>query len=386
MPTTPRASERPPKPSSATPPARVTILTSSYGGGHSMVAKTVAAALLELRPDCHIEIIDFFDSFVGSRFNNVVSTAYVQSVRKAPFLYGMFYYLTQKIGERSVLQSRLNRVGRQSLHQHLKARSPDLVINCYPTPAGVVSDLKVSGAVRVPSVTVMTDFAVHSQWVHSGADLYIVGSEGVRQGVIERGIPSDRVLATGIPVRPCFRPPEQRPPDGPVLVTVGAVGMLKGAVALCRALTKAVDRTVVICGHDTGLKQRLAPIEALQDGRLQVHGFVDDVHRHMSKARLLVGKPGGVTASEALAVGLPMVLCGMIPGQEQENAKFLVSEGAARAPGTRSELCHVVRQLLASPDELAQMSARAQALGRPDSASDAAAAIVDVMEAGHGHQ
>lgn len=349
-----------------------------------MVAKTVAAALLELRPAWQIEIIDFFDTFVGSRFNSVVSSAYVQSVRKAPCLYGMFYYLTQKIGERSVLQSRLNRIGRESLRRYLETRSPDLIINCYPTPAGVLSDLKVSGAVDIPSVTIMTDFAIHSQWIHSGADLYIVGSEGIRQGVIDRGIPPEHVLATGIPVRPCFRPPRHRPPDGPVLVTVGAVGMLKGAVGLCRALAETVDRTVVICGHDEGLRQRLAPVEALRDGRLQIHGFVDDVHRHMCEARLLVGKPGGVTASEALAVGLPMVLCGMIPGQEQENARFLVGEGAARAPGNRSELCRVVKHLLASPDELAAMSARARALGRPDSAGDAAAAIVDVTEAAHG--
>lgn len=351
-----------------------------------MVAKTVAAALLELRPDWRTEIIDFFDVFVGTRFNKVVSAAYVQSVRKAPCLYGMFYHLTQKIGERSVLQSRLNRVGRESLYQYLKARSPDLVINCYPTPAGVLSDLKVSGAVGMPSVTIMTDFAIHSQWIHSGADLYIVGSERIRQGVIDRGIPPEHVLATGIPIRPCFRPPEQRPSEGPVLVTVGAVGMLKGAAGLCRALTNVADRTVVICGHDAGLRQRLGPIEALRDGRLQVHGFVDDVHRHMSEARLLVGKPGGVTASEALAVGLPMVLCGMIPGQEQENANFLVSEGAALAPGSRSKLCRVVKRLLANPDELAEMSTRAQALGRPDSAANAAAAIVGVTEAGHGHR
>jgi processive 1,2-diacylglycerol beta-glucosyltransferase len=381
-----RSPDGPSRTSAAPPGIRVTILTSSYGGGHAMVARTVEAALLELRPDWQIEIIDFFDAFVGTRFNAAISTAYVQSVRKAPFLYGAFYYLTQKIGERSALQSRLNRVGRQNLREYLRRQPRDLVVNCYPTPAGVLSDLKLSGAVRIPSVTIMTDFAVHSQWIHSGTELYIVGNEHVRQGLADRGTAPERVLATGIPIRPCFRPPGQRPPDGPVLVTVGAVGMLKGAADLCRALTETVDRTVVVCGHDAGLRQRLAPIEALQDGRLQVHGFVDDIHRHMCEARLLVGKPGGVTASEALAVGLPMVLCGMIPGQEQENAKFLVAGAAARAPENRSELCRVVKHLLAHPQELAEMSAKARALGRPDSARDAATAIVEVVEAGHGQQ
>ena len=384
MPTTPGPWERPPQASTTTPGTRVTILTSSYGGGHAMVAQTVAAALLELRPALQIEVIDFFDTFDGTRFNKVVSAAYVHSVRKAPFLYGWFYYVTQKIGERSALQSRLNHIGRDSLGRYLNDHRPDLVINCYPTPAGVVSALKLSGVVSMPSVTIMTDFAVHSQWIHSGVELYIVGSASMRQGLIDRGIPPEHVLATGIPVRPSFTAPEQRAADGPALVTVGAVGMLKGAVPLCRDLSGVLDRTVVICGHDAGLRQRLTPIQVARDGRLEVHGFVDEMHRYMSEARLLVGKPGGVTASEALAVGLPMVLCGMIPGQEQENAKFLVEGGAARVPANRRELCRTVKQLLASPDELAEMSACAAALGRPNSASDAAAAIVELMEAGHG--
>ncbi len=363
------------------PRRSVAIMSSSWGGGHMMVAETVRDAVLALRPSWQVEVLDFFERFVGRRFSRSVASSYLHSVKAAPFLYDIFYRATQRVGERSRLQARLNTLGRERLYAYLRRKSPDVVVSTYPTPAGVLSALKQAGKVDTRSVTILTDYAIHSQWMHRGVDLHIVGSEAVRQGLIDWGLPDDCVLATGIPIRSCFAEPHPpRPPDGPVLVMVGAVGMLRGADRLCRALAEAAGQLVVVCGKDEKLRQKLLAMEAAGNGRLEVHGFVDGICALMAKARLLVTKPGGVTVSEALAMGLPMVVYGAIPGQEEENERFLVSAGAARAPKTIPELCGDVARLLRDPQRLAAMAERAAALGRPNSARDAAEAVVRLLE------
>ena len=362
------------------PGAAVTILTSSFGGGHRMAAVTVAAALRDLRPDWDIEVVDFFEQFVSSRFSRGVAWTYGWSARRAPLMYGGVYATAQWVGERPRLQRWMDRVGRRRLRAYLRRRRPDVVVNTYPTPSAVLAALKRRGDIEVPSATILTDWESHSQWIHEGVDLYLVAHEALKAELTELGVPAERVQATGVPIRPGFVARPTTPTDGPVLVTVGAHGMMRRAEALCCALAQRAPRTVVVCGHDRSLRRRLEPLARGLGGRLEVHGFVDDIHRHYATASLLVGKPGGVTIAEALAVGLPMVLYGAIPGQERANQRFVVEAGVARAARTVAQTSAAAVELLEHPEDLVRMGRLAAALGKPDAARAAAAAIIDLCE------
>ncbi len=57
--------------------------------------------------------------------------------------------------------------------------------------------------------------------------------------------------------------------------------------------------------------------------------FTNEVNKYMLISDLIITKPGGLTVSEALASGLPMALYDAIPGQEEENEEFLVSNNMA---------------------------------------------------------
>jgi len=349
-----------------------------------MVARTIGEALLAVRPTWQVEVLDYFEEFVGSRFNRWVAKGYFRSLQVAPVLYGLFYQATHSIGDRPRLQARMNSVGRKRLRDYLLARRPDLVLCTYPTPAAVLSSLKVEGAVGTALVTILTDYAVHSQWTHPGVDLYLVAGEPVRDALLDRGTPAERVVTTGIPVRPSFAQAHpSRPSNGPVLVMFGALGQVRGSLRLCRALSKVTDRTVVVCGRDEALLRRLRALPAAE-GRLDARGFVEDVDALMAESRLLVTKPGGVTVSEALAMGLPMVLYRTIPGHERENEKLLVEVEAAVSPGSTAGVCREVTRLLGDECALGAMSQAAKALGRPHSARDGAAAIVSLVEARNG--
>ena len=101
----------------------------------------------------------------------------------------------------------------------------------------------------------------------------------------------------------------------------------------------------------------------------QVLGFVSNMHELMAVSEMIITKPGGLTTSEALAMGKPLFILNPIPGQEAANSDFLLERGAAGKVTRVEDLPYRVAQLLGSK-KLAEMGAAARALGRPSAAPD----------------
>jgi processive 1,2-diacylglycerol beta-glucosyltransferase len=132
----------------------------------------------------------------------------------------------------------------------------------------------------------------------------------------------------------------------------------------------------VIAGRNEGLRRRLAECARGEEARIKVHGFTDRVDLFLEAADLLVGKSGGLTVSEAMARGVPMIVYRPIPGQEDRNCDFIQEAGAAHRVHDLEELDVRLRRLLAAPQHLAEMRSRAAALGRPRAAYDVARSIL----------
>src|SRR5262249_16957612 len=95
-------------------------------------------------------------------------------------------------------------------------------------------------------------------------------------------------------------------------------------------------------------------------------GWAENVPQLMAAADLLITKPGGLSTSEALAVGLPMVLTHPIPGPEERHASHLVRHGVALSARSGEELPQLVSPLLPTPPKRAEMARRAKEMARPD--------------------
>mgnify|MGYP000120849514 CR=1 FL=1 len=368
----------------------ILVLSATYGGGHQRVAKALRAAWHEARPGCRVEIVDFFETFVNRAVNRLTRSLYVHSVRYAPSAWGAFYYATGNIRPDSPTQRLINRLGKGRLLRHIQQHRPDLLVHVHPTPGGVTSDLKAEGKVEQPSAVVITDYAIHSQWIHPHVDRYCVASEEVRQGLVDRGIPSDRVFVTGIPIAPEFTVSLDRREVAPrlgldpnrttILVMAGAYAMLGGITDVHRVILDLAHRVqaVFICGQDPGLVERLRH-RSRRRPDIRIEGYVTNVAEWMTCSDLLVTKAGGVTVSEALAKELPMVIYRPIPGQEEWNARMLTSGGAARIAKDTLELARVLDGLLRDPAQLEAMRAAARRLGRPHAARDAARLILELL-------
>lgn len=361
----------------------VVILSARYGAGHWQAAAAVREAMQALYPGHEPLLLDYMD-LVNPALNRTIQSLYLASIKHFPGGYGWFYRATSTIAPDSPFQSLLNSLGREQLAQLIQATTPRALISTFPTQAGVLSDMRRLGQCAIPSITVITDNTVHSQWVHPHTDLYCVSSPEVAESLKSRGVPLRRIAVTGIPIRQAFsrrvdaaevRRRYRWHPELPVvLVMSGAFGALGGVGEACRALTHMGRplQVVVVCGRDRLLAARLQRQSRHFPYPVHVFGYVEAIADFMSVSELLVTKAGGVTTAEALALGLPVVIFRPIPGQEEANADYLCEHGAAISARTTEELRAVCDRLLADNSLRAAMRRAARGLGRPHSARDVA--------------
>jgi processive 1,2-diacylglycerol beta-glucosyltransferase len=269
------------------------------------------------------------------------------------------------------------------------------VVSTFPTAAGVISYFKRQGLLNAPLVTVITDNTAHSQWVHPETDFYLVGSEQVRRGLIYQGVPDPKILVTGIPIDLKFScthgvpaPRETlyakfglRPEIPVILVMTGAVGMLRGIPALCQVLDELPIplQVLVITGKDKGLYQHLIEQKSKFNNLFKIYQFVDNVEEFMAVSNLLITKAGGLTISEALAVGLPMLIYRPIPGQEAENTRYLLDAGAALTVYDLKELKVKLHLVLTQQHVYEALRSGAQAAGRPEAAYIGAGILLSLL-------
>jgi len=369
------------------------ILTASYGHGHNVASQAIIDCCQQIRPGIRFEMIDYFNTFVSKLYATATTISYVQSVKRAPYFYGLFYDLTSQVKPNSSAQRGINALGKTNFAEWYRRNKPSVIICSYPTPAGSIRELKDEGVIDAALAIVVTDYALHSQWVHPGADLTCVGASFLKEALIGRGLDPDDVMVSGIPISAKFRcdydKAEERRKwglrqDRPVvLVMSGAFGMMRGLFEVMRVLRREPDvQAVFVCGHDRrSLGVMTRATEPYRD-RMQVLPFTDKVHELMTAADLIVTKAGGITVTEALVTGLPMLIHRPIHGQEYRNLTYLSECGAAVGARNGRALARLFPSLVHSPEELRRMREAGLRIARPNAARDIAQAIIGLMDRG----
>jgi processive 1,2-diacylglycerol beta-glucosyltransferase len=267
----------------------------------------------------------------------------------------------------------------RKLKQHVDEFTPDAVVCTHFLPTNVV---QARFKTKPPPVyVVVTDFDVHSSWIHPGAAAYFVGSDEIRHMVAGYGIPAERVHVTGIPIMPQFSRRRGRDvvrrelglvPRAPVILMIsGGVGMTNLEEAVERVLSVPEDmHLLVVCGKNEKMKKRLEVITKNAGDRIRLYGFVTNVHDMMEAADLVITKAGGLTVSEALSRGTPMIIYMPIPGQEERNSDYLLEQGAAVKAKGLETIDYKVKELLTAPERLSRMRQAAEAIARPNAARD----------------
>jgi processive 1,2-diacylglycerol beta-glucosyltransferase len=360
---------------------RVLIATVTAGAGHLAAAAALDEAWRALRPGDVVDQVDL-GKFFSPLHRQIVSEGYVKLVNHAPELWGMMFAKTDK----PKAAQALNRVraifpsnSRHRFGRYLKQFRPDVVLCTHYFPLETLNHLRRKrGGPRPLAVSVVTDFEAHALWMDACVDLYCVAAEETKARLVARGAVEENVVVTGIPISAKFsarldakavRKTLGLRDDLPVLL-VPSGGFGTGPVGEILAELDKVERpfqNVVVTGRNQELRRELAAQDRKHPTR--VLGFVTNMHELMAVADLIITKPGGLTSSEAMAMGKPLFILNPIPGQEAANSDFLLEHGAAAKVNRVEDLPYRIEQLLGSK-KLAEMGRAAKALGRPQAARE----------------
>jgi processive 1,2-diacylglycerol beta-glucosyltransferase len=372
-----------------TPKKRVLIISVKAGAGHIRAAAAVEEAFKESFPSIDVKNVDALE-YTNAAFRKSYTRGYDALAVDLPSLWGFIYEnLEKKPADAPVknLSRMVNRLNAGRFLKLVEEFAPDAIVSTHYLPAEILAPRRRKGKLSARLFVVLTDYDIHTMWLQDGTDRYFVATDEMAYALRAKGVGGAGVSVTGIPVMPVF---SRRYPDKPsmraklglradartVLVSAGGFGMVPVDETVAMLADAAPEAQVLaVAGRNEKLRKALEAVAAGRPGRVVPFGFVTNMHELMAASDLAVTKSGGLTSSECLAMGLPMVIWNPIRGQEERNADHLLEQGVALRANSAAHLVFKVRKLLSDARMLERMRRAALAAARPRAAFDIAAEV-----------
>lgn len=358
---------------------RVLILSAGVGSGHNSAAAAVHQACAARADIAEVQVLDVLD--VSSvLYRALLGKGYFVLVEGLPWLVEWGYDISNPPFRRRGPIDPWTQVNAAPVIRAIKRFRPTAIVCTHFLPAQLLASLLLRGVIDAKTAVVTTDYDFQGLWLTGAFHMIFVAREEGRVELMALGLPPDRVAATGIPITKQLDPAPARDANEPpmLLISAGATGgdYAFSVVRQTMHMRSAFTATVV-CGHNDALQQRIEQLVAPASDRYRVLGFTAEMPQLLRRADLFVGKPGGLSASECMAAGLPMVLVNPIPGQEVRNGDYLMEQGAAVRCNTAATIGWKIDEVLREPGRLQRMQAAAWRTGRPDAAADVLTGLLD---------
>jgi len=367
---------------------RILFLFSDTGGGHRSAAEAIIEAIhLEFGELVQPEMVDFFKEYAPLPFNQMPK--WYPYMVKVPKVWEFGFHLSDSPQRVSIINNTAWPYVRSAAKNFAKRVSHDLIVSVHPVVNTPI--LRAMGRSNTrPYITVVTDLvSTHAMWYNRRVDLCIVPTQAAFQRAIGYGMPPERLQVVGLPVaqRFCQPPGDQQllrerlkwPQDCTVILLVGGgegMGPIEqNALTLASGLAESglSAALVVITGRNLTLKERLEarvwPIPTF------IYGFVREMPEFMRAADILVTKAGPGTMSEAFNAGLPIILDSRLPGQEDGNVIYAISEGAGVWAPSADLVLAVARNWVMYPEHRLMAATASRRLARPEAARQIARII-----------
>ena len=364
-------------------PGPILVMSASAGTGHVRAGEALREACRAQGWDAeHVDVLELAPGWLRTAYGG----GFELLARRAPRVWkGIYSFADGPADDDARWAPLARRVLFREFHRLLRSNSWAACVCTHFLPAQLAAG---RGGHGVPFSLVVTDFELHRYWVQPRVSRYFVAHESLA-GALQQRLPSAQVHVTGIPLAsgfaaaPRWREARTRlgiPVDGRIAVLVGGgLGLGLEESVLAALGTRVRDlQLVVACGRNAGVASRLRAL-GLEETRLKVLDNVADMPALLAAADVVVTKPGGLTTSEALALGRPLVLTRAIPGHEEANARFLAAHGAALLAPTTELLQRALFRLFSRPAAWAMRAAASGQLGRPRAASDVATTLARAL-------
>lgn len=364
----------------------VLILSASTGAGHMRASNALKSYISKTEKEMNVEVVDVF-KYINPLLNKTVCKGYLYLATKTPRFYGKIYASTNKD---SKIPSKLTKpivLFNRKLMRLINYFKPDVIVTTHPFVTEMVSKLKAQEKTTIPLICIMTDYAPHKTWIHKHVDGYIVANDDMPSEMIKLGVPKEIIHSFGIPIDDVFFNHDDRKllrkdlaldenlPT--VLVMAGSFGV-KNILGIYNDIIKIPMefQIIVITGRNEKLYSAFKETIENNLKPTKLIFFTHEIDKYMHSANIIITKPGGLTISEALACNIPMVVFDAIPGQEQENAQFLVNHNMAILLEKNKDCSYVIQNLLEDKARLEFMQNSCKVFDKSESCKN----IVNLMK------
>ncbi len=331
---------------------KILILSCNTGGGHNTAARAIKE-VFDLQGD-ECEVKDAL-SFGGQFASDLVCDSYIEMVKKTPKLFGEIYKMGSKIGQINNVNEKLrspvylvNKVYADALEEYIIENKFEAVICVHIFPTEAMTHLKRRHNLKVPFYFVSTDYYCSPMLEETTPDKIFGPHKDSLFTFRQHGIPEDLVVPTGIPVSQKLVEHLDKADariqlglavdDEAYLLMSGSMGF-GDTIDIAKYIFEHGNehtRVVAITGNNEEMYREFEK-EFEGETRLRLLGFTKDVPLYMSACDLLLTKPGGLSSTEALVRGIPIIHTSPIPGCESENVQFFTEHHISLCANTAED-------------------------------------------------
>ncbi len=351
------------------------------------MAQAISEALSELDADVAVSTVNVFSAECSTFPLTAIPHLYALFTVNYPALWRTLYYSTNDHARYTLVERLVQPLIRSRLKVVLRAIQPDVIVSVFPALGYTIQRAIQELDWHTPLGIVVADLvSIHQAWLCQDAAWYAVPTDEARRSFVSAGVDSGSIHMFGLPVRREFlRPPDDwyglrrelgLPIGNFVVLFAGGgegTGQLEDMVDALLALSLPCH-LVVVTGRNERLRRRLA--HKTRGLPCRVLGYVTNMADWMWASDALVTKAGPSTVVEAVHCGLPMILTGAIPGQEEGNVSFVLFNGLGVMATEPQDVAASVAELLTDQALVAGIRSAMQRVRRPHAAREIARLIL----------
>jgi len=372
------------------PEKRILLMHISKVSGHKSASLAVEKAIKQQEANAVVSNLNALD-YTNPITASIVNYIYMHTIQRMPFIWRYLYDNQKFIKSTEKTKAVIHRSNAPKLKMILDKFNPGVIACSQAYPCGIIADLKKFYNLNIPLVAILTDYVPHSYWIYDTVNYYIVPSEDIKKRLVEKGVAPERIKPLGIPIDPKFNltlnKEEIKLKLGlktgvPVILIMGGshgLGPLKQVID--QLDTSDFDfQEIVVTGINKKLYKYLSQRLDRFKKNIKLYEYADNVNELMHASDIIITKPGGVTVSEALTMGLPMLILKPIPGQEDNNAIYLTKHGAAIKVNKPKKVKETIEDLFSNSQKLKELSLAALNMSKPQASTDIADFLLTLCE------
>lgn len=371
---------------------KIMILSSDKTGqGHESIVQALKEQFSELYSQTEVKIVNGF--IIGGSFGRFVERLYYPAVKYTPFLWKLFFQLTSRFP--GAMDAITSRHIEKDFIKNFKEFNPDLIVSVHPGFVGSINNLLQKHRLDIPFIVLIADLvSLSSLWADPRSSCILCPTEESKARLMEFGLDEDKLKVFGFPVRKRFC---KLVPDGcagrdaaagdtlNLLIFANAFGRIR-TESMVEKLTENFNCSLtILTGRDERLRKYLDKrLKTTLGEKLRLPGYVVNMEQYMNDNDVLITKAGPNIIMEAIHSGIPVIMTGSLPGQEEDTPEWVVSQGMGAVSIKIPDLIETIRKLLANDKYLLKEIARNQRLYNNTNAAQEMVRFISAYETGPG--